>query len=112
MVLQVPGQAIQEQRHGRRRADVCPQDGSRLYRGVVINFQPSDSGGLQLLTLSVVKRGTGRGQDFVWLDVPGDELMLLGSCIHSINLTYVDVPGVPTETSFAGFWRRFWLDEP
>jgi hypothetical protein len=90
----------------------APEDASRLYRGVVINFQPAEAGGLQLLTLSVVKRGWGRGQDFVWLDVPGDELMLLGPCIHSINLTYVDVPGVSAETTFAAFWRRFWFDEP
>lgn len=95
-------------------------EGSRLYRGIVSSFEPSESGGLQLLTLTAAKRGKGRGSStFEWVDIPGDEFVILGSCVHSINLESVlvesdeDGNGVADDESrWSGFWRRFLRDEP
>jgi hypothetical protein len=87
--------------------------GSRLYRGVVSHFEPSESGGLRLLTLTLAKRGKGRGNEFEWRDVPGTEILVLGESIHSINLKYLEQFDEPApETPWQGFWRRFWREEP
>lgn len=81
-------------------------DGSRLYRGIVSEFEISDSGALQQLTLNGATRGKGRGEGFKWAEIPGDGFIILGSCVHSINITYVALGG-----GKSSFWRRFLLEE-
>jgi len=82
-------------------------EGTRLYRGIVSHFQLSASGGLELLTLTAARRGKGRGLEFEWKDIPGNGIMLLGECIHSINVSYYSL--TPDEAQ--GFWRRFIFEE-
>jgi hypothetical protein len=94
-------------------------DGSqtRLFRGVVVDFQINPAGGIETLTLGEAKRGKGRGADFHYKPVPSDRLVLMGSDIHSINITYVTVEPDPDHVPTLRdrrrlWWRRFWLEEP
>jgi hypothetical protein len=86
--------------------------GSRLFRGVVSHFEPSNSGGLQLLMLSPAYRGKLRDEHFHWVDIPGDEMVLLGSNIHSINVAYLEFEPNRDESAFRAFSRRFFTEEP
>jgi len=92
---------------------------SRLYRGVVVDFELSSTGGLDSLTLIDSKRGRGRGDKFEWVDIPSSRLIIIGSTIHSINLTYVEIaepqPGSRRARLYLALrnsWRRFILEEP
>ena len=96
-----------------------PPDDSRLYRGLVIDFEISSTGGIDSLTLVKAKRGRGRGQDFEWVDIPSSRLMIVGSTIHSINMTYVElVEQLPARRldrlrgQVPLILRRFFLEEP
>jgi hypothetical protein len=88
------------------------KDGSqtRLFRGVVLDFQITSSGGIEYLTLGDAKRGSGRGQDFGWRDIPSDRLVLMGGDIHSINVTYFtvqrDPENPPTRLDRCRIWWR------
>ncbi|HWK12197.1 MAG TPA: hypothetical protein VNR64_19200 [Vicinamibacterales bacterium] len=93
-------------------------DGSqtRLFRGVVIDFQISPAGGIETLTLGEAKRGKDRGDAFHWKPIPSDRLVLMGMDIHSINVTYVSVETeldhVPTFWDRSRrWWRSFLLEE-
>lgn len=87
-----------------------PGDSTRLYRGVVDSFQLSSSGGLELIKLKDAKRGKGRGEEFRWVPIPGSGIMLLGHCIHSINVTYVALDD-PDFNPRHSLLRRFFLEE-
>jgi hypothetical protein len=96
-----------------------PPDNSRLYRGIVIDFEISSSGGIDSLTLIHALRSSGRGDKFTWKNIPSDRLLIVGTMIHSINLTYfaLEEP-VPSHKSdrvrheISSVWRRFVFEEP
>ncbi len=83
-------------------ADVLVEhpEGSRLYRGLVTAFEPSEAGEIKELVLQDAQRGKGRGTEFKWADIPGERLILLGPAIHSINMRYVFF------TPPKGWWQR------
>ena len=94
-----------------------PGEGSRLYRGLVTSFEPSQTGEIKELILQDAQRGKGRGAEFKWMDIPGRRLILLGPTIHSINMRYVYV--APPKTKGRRFAyevkalaRSFLFDEP
>lgn len=64
---------------------------TRLYRGLVAEFELAASGELESLTLKDAVRGSGRKEAFVWKPIPSTNLLIMGSTIHSINITYVEV---------------------
>lgn len=78
------------------------EERSRLYRGLVSDFEISGDGALASLTLSDATRGKGRGEKFEWKPIPSDRITLMGSTIHSINVTYVQVDDMPSDA-----WPRF-----
>jgi hypothetical protein len=80
-------------------------DGSRLYRGLVVDFEISSTGAIDSLTLRDARRGHGRAGAFTWKDIPSSRLALMGSTIHSINMTYVALDIRPRHG-----WRRIWYD--
>jgi hypothetical protein len=81
---------------------------TRLFRGVVLDFQISPTGGIETLVLGDAKRGRGRGHDFRWKPVPSDRLVLMGSDIHSINVTYFAVDDPDHAPSRRDRWRSWW----
>jgi hypothetical protein len=96
-----------------------PPSNSRLYRGVVIDFEISSTGGIDSLTLVNAKRGRGRGETFKWVDIPSSRLVVVGSTIHSINMTYVELDEPLPVKPFDRFrqrarmaLRRFLFEEP
>jgi hypothetical protein len=78
---------------------------TRLYRGLVIDFELSTSGSLESLTLKNAFRGSGRREAFTWKEIPSTRLLIMGSTIHSINITYVGVE----ENLLFGARARLWL---
>jgi hypothetical protein len=93
-------------------------DGSRLYRGLVVDFEISAGGSIETLTLRDAKRGRGRGGEFTWVDIPSDRFTVMGSTIHSINMTYIGVDDRPPDRlgrvryHLRKFARSFLLEEP
>jgi hypothetical protein len=93
-------------------------DGSRLYRGVVVDFEIAPSGALDSLTLQGAKRGRGRGADFDWVDIPSDRLVVLGNKIHSINIAYVGIgqepatPWLKVKGALRTYYRSLVFQEP
>lgn len=81
------------------------KDGSqtRLFRGLVVDFDISPSGTIDSLTLKDALRGSGRGLDFKWVTIPSTKLLVMGSTIHSINVTYLAIDQ-PAQSN--GFWPR------
>lgn len=88
-------------------ADTPGENDGRLYRGVVDEVTVSRAGTIQDLTLRMVQRGKGRSDKFTWKNVQGDQLILIGSFIHSINMLYY---GIAAESP--SIWRRLkrWLN--
>jgi len=91
---------------------------SVLYQGVVLDFEISPGGSIESLTLLDAKRGSGRGEQFKWKDIPSNRFTIMGSKIHSINMRYVSLDIQPPKGR-AGVWyhvrkcwRSFWLEEP
>lgn len=95
-----------------------PPDNSRLYRGLVVDFEISSTGGIESLTLRDSKRGKNRGSDFEWKAIPSSRMIIVGSTIHSINMTYValeepELSGIPRlRDGVRMFIRRFIFEEP
>jgi hypothetical protein len=91
---------------------------SRLFRGLVVDFEISSVGGIDSLTLRDSTRGKGRGSEFEWVSIPSSRLIIVGSTIHSINMTYVAIeePELRGRARFHQrlriFARRFFLEEP
>lgn len=90
-------------------------DGSRLYRGLVRQFELGATGSLDSLTLTDATRGRGRGGDFQWISVPSSRLVIMGSKIHSINVTYVTIENqqpLGILAKLRRWWRSFIFEEP
>jgi hypothetical protein len=81
---------------------------TRLFRGLVQDFQISATGGIETLSLRDAKRGKGRGDKFEWKPIPSSRLVLMGSDIHSINVTYFAIDD-PDDVSFRDRWRSWRL---
>ena len=93
------------------------QDGpqTRLFRGLVVDFEIAPSGALDTLTLKDAVRGKGRGMDFQWVAIPSTRLLIMGSTIHSINVTYLslDQPRPSSVRARLRIWfRSFLFEEP
>ena len=96
---------------------VTHPEGSRLYRGLVTAFEPMDTGEIKELVLQDAQRGKGRGKRFKWADVPGNQFILLGPTIHSINMRYVYITPPKGGRDRAlyelrAFARSFLFEEP
>jgi hypothetical protein len=94
-----------------------PGEGSRLYRGLISSFQPTETGAIKELVLKDAERGKGRDKDFEWRKIPGDGLVLPGPSIHSINMRFVFVaPPKQRRERFkyelVAFARSFFFEEP
>jgi hypothetical protein len=63
-------------------------DGSLLYRGLIVGIEIAKDGEIKQLILNDAQRGKGRGEEFQWKDVPGDQFILQGRSVHSINMRY------------------------
>jgi hypothetical protein len=63
-------------------------DKSRLYRGLVTDFDMAPDGKLESIILRGALRGSGRGNEFKWVSIPSNHFVLMGNTIHSINVTY------------------------
>lgn len=93
-------------------------EGSRLYRGIVVDFEMAPTGGLASVTIIDVERGSGRGRYFKWKPVPSDQLTIIGSKIHSVNMRYVEVESQPLrgwprmKRGMRVLLRSFFLQEP
>lgn len=94
-------------------------EGSRLYRELVSGFEVGSDGQIQQLILRDAHRGKGREQEFKYLPIPGDRLVLVGTAIRSINLNYLAVVSTAPETRLGRFragvtrlLRSFLLQEP
>ena len=92
-------------------------EGSRLYRGLVTAFEPSEAGEIKELVLQDAQRGKGRGAEFKWAGIPGARLILLGPTIHSINMRYVYFTPPKgwwprTKYEVNAFVRSFLFEEP
>lgn len=89
---------------------------TRLYRGLVVDFEISSAGSIDSLTLKNAVRGRGRGDEFEWVDIPSTRLVIMGSTIHSINITYLGIDKSDQARAFGhGFrvwFRSFLLEEP
>ena len=86
-----------------------------LYSGVVDSFEVESSGeNLKTIALVNAKRGKGRGDQFRWIDIPGDRIILHGNCIHSINISYLPIVGDNTTTRKKAILllRSFFFEEP
>lgn len=90
-------------------------DGSRLYRGLVVDFELAATGALDSLTLGQARRGRGRGAEFQWIPIPSNRLTLMGSKIHSINVTYMTIENQKRRGPLGKlrrWWRSFVYQEP
>ncbi len=72
---------------------VLPEGNTILYRGIVEGFEvSSDNIEISNIALIDAERGNGkRGDEFEWKNIPGEKIVLFGSNIQSINLTYIPV---------------------
>lgn len=107
-----------------------PEKGSRLYRGFLDEFELDDSGCIRELSLFAAERwkrsevvtpgsGDGPGQpakptepglgetdpDKNWIPIPGNNFVVVGRTIHSINITFL----VPEEPRTRGEKTRRYL---
>lgn len=87
---------------------------TRLFRGLVIDFEISASGALESITLRDAYRGSGRGDDFEWKEIPSTRLLIMGSTIHSINVTYFELgtAGQAFRKRLRKWLRSFLFEEP
>ena len=91
-----------------------PQEGSRLYNGVVLHFEVGTGGSLESITLIYPRRGKDRGENFHWKDIPSDRLTIRGSEIHSLNIGYVSIEPEENERTsrVRRWWLSFWYEQP
>jgi hypothetical protein len=68
------------------------EDRTRLYRGLVADYDMASDGKLESLTLKGARRGKGRGKDFEFIPVPSSLLIIMGC---KINVTYFDIDDNP-----------------
>jgi hypothetical protein len=100
--------------HSIPQADILvthPEEGSRLYVGVVSGFEASREGGIETISLRAAQRYKRRNDEGARLlvDIPGDVFSISGKTIHSINMRYYVVPG-PSEPGARLRWNleNFW----
>jgi len=74
------------------------EDRTRLYRGLVFDYDMVPDGKLESITLNGARRGRGRGDTFEWIAIPSSHLVVMGCKIHSINVTYHDINDEPDES--------------
>ncbi len=77
------------------------EDKTRLYRGLVSDYDMAADGKLESITLIGASRAKGRGDEFRWMPMPSDHLVILGCKVHSINVTYFDLHTHPDEDDLA-----------
>ena len=71
------------------------EEKTRLYRGLVADYELASDGTLESIILRGAMRGKGRGQNFAWVPVPGDLFIVSGRAIHSINVEYWRIDDEP-----------------
>jgi hypothetical protein len=71
------------------------EDKTRLYRGLVADYDLTSDGNLDSIILRGAMRGKGRGSVFVWVPIPGDLFVVSGRAIHSINVEYWRIDDAP-----------------
>jgi len=91
--------------------------GTRLYVGVVWDFEVTRGGDIKSLVLVATKRYSGRGDQATIKDILGERFIVLGATIHSINMRYAHL--APPAGWWAklryrlnGLWRSFAFEEP
>ncbi|MGC4083393.1 MAG: hypothetical protein QM736_15105 [Vicinamibacterales bacterium] len=94
-------------------------DGSRLYRGLVVDFELGEGGCLESLTLRHCARDKGRGDAFEWRPIPSDRLIVMGGQIHSLNITYLAIEetqpsnwGSRLRLAVRQWWWSFLREDP
>jgi hypothetical protein len=88
------------------------EDKTRLYRGLVADYDMGHDGKLESIILRGAMRGQGRGNNFNWVEIPGDMLVILGSTIHSINVEYWGVDASPDSAALEAAVDPPPADEP
>jgi hypothetical protein len=71
------------------------EEKTRLYRGLVSDYELAPDGKLESIILRGAMRGKGRGQDFAWVPIPGALFIVSGRAIHSINVEYWRIEDEP-----------------
>jgi hypothetical protein len=71
------------------------EEKTRLYRGLVADYELAPDGKLESIILRGAMRGKGRGQDFAWVPIPGDLFIVSGKAVHSINVEYWRIDDEP-----------------
>ena len=80
-------------------------DGSRLYRGLVVAFTSTATGEIQELVLKRTERYRHSEDTGDWIEIPGNNFVLFGSAIHSINLRYFAVERERAQSWWVRRWR-------
>ena len=75
------------------------EDSTRLYRGLVADYEMGADGKLDSVILRGAMRGKGRGSKFEWIPIPGHRFVVLGKTIHSINVEYWRVEDSPDQSA-------------
>lgn len=72
---------------------------TRLYRGLMLDFNTDDSGSLKEIFITKARRGKFLSQEslgerpgFYWEKIPGDIFMLPYKSIINLNITYFQIP--------------------
>ncbi|MBI2407512.1 MAG: hypothetical protein HYV19_04335 [Gemmatimonadetes bacterium] len=82
---------------------------TKLYQGMVHEFEPNGSGELGRLHLGDAHRGEGRSGAFEWKRIPGQVLVIAGPCIRSINMRYLGIESSePASDAAVPWWQRGW----
>jgi hypothetical protein len=71
------------------------EEKTRLYRGLVADYELAPDGKLESITLLGAVRGKGRGNEFEWVPIPGNLFIVSGRTIHSINVEYFSIDDEP-----------------
>jgi hypothetical protein len=81
-----------------------PEEGSRLYAGIVAAISSTEDGELDQLLLVATQRHSGRGPLATLKDIPGKRFVIMGRTIHSINMRYHEPRelGLPQPSSWWG----------
>jgi len=75
------------------------EEKTRLYRGLVADYELGADGKLESIILRGAMRGKNRGQQFAWVAIPGDLFIVSGRAIHSINVEYWRIDDDPDSSA-------------
>jgi len=85
-------------------------EGSRLYAGVVDGFEPTGDGRIKEVFLIAARRHKKLPDGTTTLrDIPGDQLAIFGSTIHSINMRYYELPTPTAWWPRLGWRAKAWI---